>query len=156
MKNIVIFTDGGCWPNPGPGVCAAVLVQFGNERDEPTFEIIAERSRALGPNCTNNTAEYSGLILGIELAGLVGAVAPQFVMDSQLVVEQVMGRFSTRDTQLVGFLIRAKRLLKRLPGGWTIEHVKRSENKRADWLCDVALGHKKKRRPEAAPPVSRP
>lgn len=56
MKPVVIFTDGACSGNPGPGGCAAVLMQGGQRKE------IFRGYRWT----TNNRMELSGVILALQ------------------------------------------------------------------------------------------
>ena len=59
-RSVQIEADGGSRGNPGPAAYGAVLL------DADTREVIAERAETIGV-ATNNVAEYSGLIAGLEL-----------------------------------------------------------------------------------------
>lgn len=52
MNNIVVYTDGGCTGNPGPGGWAAVLLYDGNEM----------RLSGGDPSTTNNKMELTAVI----------------------------------------------------------------------------------------------
>ncbi|MGF1526088.1 MAG: ribonuclease HI [Candidatus Competibacterales bacterium] len=56
MKQVVIYTDGGCKPNPGPGGCGVVLL-YGDQRRE-----LSEGFR----RSTNNRMEITAAIVGLE------------------------------------------------------------------------------------------
>src|SRR5205814_1594000 len=71
--------------NPGPAGAGAVLY-------DREGRVVAELTRALGW-ATNNVAEYSALILGLEEAKRRGATSIDVRMDSLLVVEQMRGRW---------------------------------------------------------------
>ena len=68
------------------------------------------------PCATNNQAEYTGLIRLLErLLSKPKPTKPYLiVMDSQLVVYQVNGQYSVRNTELQVLYLRAKSLLDRL------------------------------------------
>jgi len=55
MKNVVIYTDGACSGNPGPGGCAAVLMYRGRQKE------IAEGYSLT----TNNRMELRACIIGL-------------------------------------------------------------------------------------------
>lgn len=132
MKKVVVYVDGGCSPNPGPGAIAAVV---GDEHGE----VIIEGSKAL-ENVTNNEAEYRALLLGIALARMAGATHAHFCSDSQLVVNQVAQWWAIRDTELSrlhGFVSSRMREFDE----WSIQHVPRGQNRRADWLCNELMDH---------------
>ena len=59
-RSVLVEADGGSRGNPGPAAYGAVLL------DAATREVIAERAETIGV-ATNNVAEYSGLIAGLEL-----------------------------------------------------------------------------------------
>jgi ribonuclease HI len=52
------------------------------------------------PTLTNNEAEYAGLLLGIALARRLAAEETVFVLDSEIVVGQMAGRFEVHSATL--------------------------------------------------------
>ncbi len=58
--------------------------------------------------------------------------------DSELIVKQVKGAWDTNDPELREFRVRARELLARFDE-WTLEHVPREINARADELANEAL-----------------
>jgi ribonuclease HI len=127
---VVINVDGGSRGNPGPAGIAAVAT-------DPSGEILAERSETIG-KATNNVAEYRALLLGIELAKELEADEAEFVGDSLLIVEQVRGKWKVKQDHLRPLHTKVKDALRDLPS-WSIRHVKRDENTRADELLNDAL-----------------
>ncbi len=87
---------------------------------------------------TNNVAEYRALLLGIELAKELGADEVELVGDSKLIVEQVKGNWKVKQAHLRPLHTKARDALRDLPS-WSIRHVKRGENERADQLLNDAL-----------------
>jgi len=83
-------------------------------------------------------AEYRALLLGIELARELGADEVEFVGDSMLIVEQVRGNWKVKQEHLRPLHTKARDGLRDI-GSWTIRHVKRDENFRADELLNEAL-----------------
>jgi ribonuclease HI len=130
MKRVIVNVDGGSRGNPGPAGIAAVAT-------DPSGEILAERSETIG-EATNNVAEYRALLLGIELAKELGADEVEFVGDSKLIVEQVKGNWRVKQDHLRPLHTKARDVLRELPS-WSIRHVKRDENTRADELLNDAL-----------------
>ncbi len=130
MKKVVINVDGGARGNPGPAAIAAVASNAGGE-------ILAERSETIG-EATNNVAEYRALLLGIELAKELDADEVELVGDSQLIVEQVRGNWKVKQEHLRALNEEAKEALAEL-ASWSIRHVRRGENERADELLNEAL-----------------
>jgi ribonuclease HI len=127
---VIVNVDGGSRGNPGPAGIAAVAT-------DPSGEILVERGETIG-KATNNVAEYRALLLGIELAKELGADEVDFVGDSKLIVEQVKGNWKVKQDHLRPLHTKAKDALRELPK-WSIRHVKRDENTRADELLNEAL-----------------
>jgi ribonuclease HI len=127
---VVVNVDGGSRGNPGPAAVAAVAV------DESGGELI-ERAETIG-DATNNVAEYRALLLGIELARELGADEVEFVADSLLIVEQVRGNWKVKQAHLRPLRDRVVAELAEFRS-WSIRHVKRGENERADELLNDVL-----------------
>jgi ribonuclease HI len=83
-------------------------------------------------------AEYRALLLGIELAKELGADEVELVADSLLIVEQVRGNWKVKQSHLRPLRQQVVRALEGL-ASWSIRHVKRGENERADELLNDAL-----------------
>ena len=83
-------------------------------------------------------AEYRALLLGIELAKELGADEAELVADSLLIVEQVRGNWKVKQSHLRPLREQAVRALEDF-GSWSIRHVKRGDNERADQLLNDAL-----------------
>ena len=127
---MVVNVDGGSRGNPGPAAVAAVVT-------DPSGEELAERAETIG-EATNNVAEYRALLLGIQLAKELEADDAEFVGDSKLIVEQVKGNWKVKQDHLRPLHTQVRDALRELPS-WTIRHVKRGENERADQLLNDAL-----------------
>ncbi len=127
---VVVNVDGGSRGNPGPAAVAAVAT-------DPSGGVLAERSKTIG-EATNNVAEYRALLLGIDLAKELGADEVEFVGDSKLIVEQVKGNWKVKQEHLRPLHTKARDALRGL-STWSIRHVKREENTRADDLLNEAL-----------------
>ena len=83
MTRATLYADGGARGNPGPAGSGAVLL-------DQDGKVIAELMRPLG-HATNNVAEYTALIIGLEEALRRGIDALDVRMDSMLVVQQMKG-----------------------------------------------------------------
>ena len=94
-------------------------------------------ARPLGVR-TNNVAEYAGLVLALRLARRLGAEEVDLVLDSNLIVEQLNGRWRVRDMKLAGLFREAQALLAGLRR-WTASHEPRARNRAADALANLAL-----------------
>ena len=129
---MILYADGAARGNPGPAGAGAVLLdEEGN--------IVAELTRALGP-ATNNVAEYSALILGLEEARRLGASSIDVFMDSLLVVEQMRGRWRTKHPGLIHLRTTAGELLEQFED-WRVEWIGRKKNRRADELGRLLEAH---------------
>lgn len=127
---VIVEADGGSRGNPGPAAYGAVL------KDAATGAVIAEDGTTIGV-ATNNVAEYSGLIAGLELAAAYAPGATISVrMDSKLVIEQMSGRWQIKHPDMRPLAAKAKSLA---PGGTTYAWMPREENTYADRLANEAL-----------------
>ena len=126
----MVNVDGGSRGNPGPAAIAAVVT-------DPSGNDLAEAAETIG-EATNNVAEYRALLLRIDLAKQLTADEVEFVGDSKLIVEQVKGNWKVKQEHLRPLHTKVRDALRDLPS-WSIRHVKRGENERADQLLNDAL-----------------
>jgi len=137
-KKLFIYTDGASRNNPGE---AGIGVVIKNERGE-TVETISEY---LGI-ATNNVAEYTAVIRGLEAARKFKPDAVAFSLDSQLVVRQMMGEYKIKHPGLLPLFKQAQLLCRQLPGEKvTFRHIPREENSEADALANEAIDKKHKK-----------
>jgi ribonuclease HI len=129
-RKVIVNVDGGSRGNPGPAAIAAVVTDLSGN-------VLAEHAERIG-EATNNVAEYRALLLGIDLAKQLGADEVEFVGDSMLIVEQVRGNWKVKQEHLRPLHAEVTDALRDL-GSWSIRHVKRGENERADELLNDAL-----------------
>ena len=130
MTRATLYADGGARGNPGPAGSGAVLLD-----DEG--RVIAELRRSLG-HATNNVAEYTGLIIGLEEALRRGIDELDVRMDSLLVVQQMNGLWKIKHPGLKPLALRAGELLARFSRR-TITHVPRELNSLADAQVNRAI-----------------
>ncbi len=130
MTKATLYADGGARGNPGPAGSGAVLM---DERGV----VIAELRRSLG-HATNNVAEYTGLIIGLEEALRRGVDDLDVRLDSLLVVQQMNGVWKIKHPGLRPLALRAGELLARFPRR-TIVHVPRELNTLADAQVNRAI-----------------
>ena len=126
----VLYADGASRRNPGPAGSGALLL-------DGSGAILAELTRSLGV-ATNNVAEYTALIIGLEEARRRGVDDIDVRMDSLLVVRQMQGLWRIKHPGLRPLALRAGALLAEFPHR-TIEHVPRELNGRADALANRAI-----------------
>ena len=89
---ITIYTDGAARGNPGPAAIGVAL------KDE-AGNTVATICRTLGVK-TNNQAEYTAVIAGLEKAINLGAKQVVLKSDSELVVRQLMGLYKVKNADL--------------------------------------------------------
>jgi len=127
---VVMYADGGSRGNPGPAGYGSVVLT-------PDGTVLAERAASLG-RVTNNVAEYSGLIAGLEAARELGASWVDVRMDSKLVVEQMSGRWQVKHPDMKPLARKASELVRDFDRV-TFEWVPRAENTHADRLANEAM-----------------
>ena len=136
MRRLVVHVDGGARGNPGPAAVAAVV-------SEPGGEVLAERGVAIG-EATNNVAEYRAVLLGLQLAGELGASEVEVVNDSELIARQIEGRYKVKHAGLKPLHAEARRALGAFEA-WQVRSVRREANTRADALVNETLDRAKRR-----------
>ncbi len=125
-----LFTDGASRGNPGQAGAGAVLLS-------PHGDELIARSAYLGA-CTNNVAEYRALILGLDEALRLGCAELSIALDSELIVRQIQGRYKVKNESLLPLFQQVQERLSRLRK-WSIKHVPRAQNSRADQLANQGI-----------------
>jgi ribonuclease HI len=135
---LIVRTDGAARGNPGPASLGAVLIDAsGPGARRPDAAPLASISEYLGVQ-TNNVAEYTGVVRALSLAAELGAREVDLLLDSNLIVEQLHGRWRVKDAKLAPLHADARARLARF-ARWTATHVPRAQNKQADALCNEAI-----------------
>ena len=138
-RGYVIRTDGAARGNPGPASSGAALYDLSRaDARDPLALPDATVSEFLGHQ-TNNVAEYTGVVRAVELARELGAERVELLLDSNLIVEQLHGRWRVKDAKLRPLWASALQTLRQFPGGWTAAHVRRVHNSTADALANEAI-----------------
>ncbi len=131
MKNI-IYTDGGSRGNPGP---SAIGVYF-ETLDKKYFEYLGI--------ATNNDAEYKAIVFALKKCkSLIGHESSlknsiEIRSDSQLVVNQLSGRFKLKEESLFKYFIEIWNL-KQEYKSVSFHYIPREKNKIADMLVNESL-----------------
>jgi ribonuclease HI len=124
-----VYFDGASRGNPGPAsVGWAVVTSDG---------IVADGGERIGTT-TNNKAEYKALIRALEAVRDLGFDEIDVRGDSELIVKQVRGEWNTNDPDLREYRVRVRELLTGFDC-WSLQHVPRDANRRADELANEAL-----------------
>ena len=87
-KKLRVYSDGGARGNPGP---AAIGVMVCDEKGA----ILREYNEVIGAT-TNNVAEYTAMIVGLEMAKTLGAEEVDYYVDSELVAHQMTGKYRVK------------------------------------------------------------
>jgi len=125
-----LYTDGAARGNPGPAGLGMVIEDGEGMR-------LWGGHRYFG-TATNNKAEYLALIDGLRKAAEWKPDALEVYLDSQLVVEQVCGRYKVRHADLQPLHREAMGLLRGFPRV-NVSHVPRERNRGADALANRAI-----------------
>jgi ribonuclease HI len=133
MDHFQVFCDGGARGNPGPAASAFVVK---DEKDE----LIYQRGFYIGET-TNNQAEYTAVLRAIEwLVENMTGKEFTFYLDSQLVVNQISGKFKVKDT---GLIEKKSQILSLLNQGKIkincFTYIPREKNYHADKLVNITL-----------------
>ena len=124
-----LYFDGASRGNPGPAAVGWVIVTSDG--------IVAQDGERIG-RATNNQAEYEALIHGLRAARDYGFDELDIKGDSELIVKQVIGAWNTNDPELREKRVTARELLTAFDD-WSLSHVPREINDRADDLANEAL-----------------
>jgi ribonuclease HI len=86
---------------------------------------------------TNNTAEYEGLITGLQLAKELGIWRLLIWGDSQLVAKQVQKEYNYNNNKMATYLAEVRRMEKFFDG-FNVPYIPRLDNRDADHLAWIA------------------
>ena len=130
---LIVEADGGSRGNPGIAGAGAVVI------DAESGKILKEISEPVGI-ATNNVAEYTAVVLGLEAAFEIEPAATVLVrMDSKLVVEQMSGRWKIKHPDMMALGARVQKLIaaKNVEFAW----IPREQNGLADALANKAMDY---------------
>ena len=122
--------DGCSKNNPGLAGAGAVIYKYSKE--------IWSGYLFVGTNTTNNCAEYSGLILGLEKAVELNIKTLHVEGDSLLVINQMTGKYKCNSPNLIEPHNKAKELAAKFDS-INFVHIFRNKNGRADELSNKAV-----------------
>ncbi len=126
---VLIYIDGAARGNPGPAGAGIVLKQGG--------KIIKSLYKYLG-DATNNVAEYSALISGLQEAIALGYKNAEIYLDSELVAQQIKGDYRVKDANMKTLFDRAVSLINGFENVKIIK-IERRQNTEADKLANKAI-----------------
>ena len=130
-RSFIVEADGGSRGNPGRAGSGSLVI------DAATGEVLAAIGTWVGI-ATNNVAEYRGMLEGIRRAITIDPTAEIHVrMDSQLVVEQMSGRWKIKHPDMRELAEEARALIGHR--SVTFEWIPRADNARADAIANRAM-----------------
>lgn len=127
---MTVACDGASRGNPGPAGAGAHITG-------PDGSVLAEVAEGLGET-TNNVAEYTAVIRGLERALELGATDVLLRSDSQLLINQLTGRYRVKTPHLQPLHRRVRELGARFEA-IEYEHVPRERNTEADRLANLGV-----------------
>ena len=101
IGEVKLFSDGGCRGNPGPGAIGVLILDAANQELDQHAECIG--------STTNNRAEYTALIKGLDLCARHTRGRVCCFIDSQLVVNQMNGTWRLKNDALRDLFHEVKR-----------------------------------------------
>lgn len=164
VLKIQMHFDGGSRGNPGVAGCGAHVVScVPSDPDQPKVSKLIRHF--CGENCTNNMAEYSGLVEGLrQIERIINSFcennkfqSPKHVEidikgDSNLIINQMNGNYAVKNDgmrikhqeckKIIGAMkdtLKANNIIPDI----TFEHVYRNENSIADGLANEAIDARK-------------
>lgn len=129
MTTIDIYIDGASKGNPGPSGIGIIIMQDGS--------VIRQIGRFIGP-ATNNVAEYTALVHGLQEGLLLKADTVRIKSDSELLCRQMNKAYKVRNANIIGLYSQAERLLSGFKEV-SIVHIPREQNAHADKLATQAV-----------------
>lgn len=127
---VKIFFDGACTVNPGGVATFGYIIKCGN-----TGDVICRTSGEVcrGPTASNNIAEWASVTNALRFLKdqqWVGVL--EIYGDSQLVINQLTGKFKVKKDTLIPYHKECKTLLQGLE--WSAFWIPREENEECDTL----------------------
>ena len=138
--SLIAYADGASIGNPGESGCGTLIM------DDEGQDLL-EDYRYLGKT-TNNVAEYQGAILALTKAHELGAREVELRVDSSLLANQITGRYRVKSPQLAPLYQDLKKKTK-LFDKFKVTLIRRTENKHADRLANLAISAHKGGKPGA-------
>jgi len=130
-KSEFLLKFDGC-SKGNPGLAGAGAVLYNNDKE------IWGKSVFMGDKKTNNEAEYTGLIIGLNEAINMNIKNLSVEGDSMLVIKQMNGEYKVKSEKLIDLYEAAKKMSDKFDT-ITFTHIYRNNNKRADELSNLAL-----------------
>ncbi|MEE9166482.1 MAG: ribonuclease HI family protein [Candidatus Neomarinimicrobiota bacterium] len=134
-NELILYVDGSSNALTRSAGIGGVLLSSSKDDDER--EEILTFSENIG-EATNNVAEYSALIRGLEYARELKGKKISVFSDSELMVNQLKLEYKVKSDRLMKLYSEAMDLFDQFDS-WNIGHIPRSKNRKADILSNQAL-----------------
>ena len=93
-------------------------------------------------NKTNNEAEYTALLKGVQTILELKLVNINIYSDSELIVNQIKGNYKIKNDRMIALHGQVMDALNGVKT-WSIHHIRREKNKRADGLSKQGMARAK-------------
>ncbi|MBH31516.1 MAG: hypothetical protein CMG71_05940 [Candidatus Marinimicrobia bacterium] len=131
---VTVYIDGASeLENSNAGIGGIYFINTDSEKELYSF------SENIGA-ATNNEAEYHALLRALEIGHELNINKVDIRSDSELLVKQVNLEYKVRNERLQKLHAQARDWLAGLD--WSLHHIRRAENKKADALSKQALSKK--------------
>lgn len=134
---LIVHSDGGARGNPGPAAYGFIVA-------DEEGRVLIRRGGWLGKT-TNNQAEYYGVISALKWISRF-CQEPEFfvdgieiILDSELLVNQLSGKYRIKASQLIPLAARVKELEKKINKPTIYRFVGREKNYQADLIVNHVL-----------------
>jgi ribonuclease HI len=129
LKSLEIYIDGASKGNPGPSGIGVVICK--------NQETIKNISSYIG-HATNNIAEYTALLYGLQEALKLHAENVAINTDSQLLYRQIKKIYKIKNHNILGLYNQSIHLMSGFKNV-SINNIPRQENRGADKLANQAI-----------------
>ena len=129
MKEIELYIDGASKGNPGPSGIGVVICRDG--------EVVKNISNYIGL-ATNNIAEYTALIHGLQEGLIMKAESIKVNSDSELLCRQINKVYKIKSANIIGLYNQAQHLMSAFKQV-SVRHINREQNCGADKLANQAV-----------------
>ncbi|MDD5438581.1 MAG: ribonuclease HI family protein [Candidatus Omnitrophica bacterium] len=130
LKRVTVYADGGARGNPGPAGIGVVILDDKGKK-------LRELSKSIG-TATNNVAEYTAVIYGLQEALFLRADEVDVYLDSELVAEQLGGTYRVKNEGLRPLFEQAVHLMQGFKKV-NVKNIPRDKNTDADRLVNRAI-----------------
>ncbi|KAH7854829.1 hypothetical protein Vadar_018178 [Vaccinium darrowii] len=127
------YKDCFAWETASSSGCGILIISPAGVKTQLSFQFDFQ--------CTNNQAEYEGIIIGLEILREMGAATVEVIGDSQLAINQLGGIYKCNSEEIAPYYMAARQLLDEFDDA-SLLHVPRRFNQEANELAQIATGIK--------------